>query len=310
MPITDNSFTGQELEAALKANPALMTIVKGTLTDQKMTVRTEAEETAFATNLESSIVAKKTSEHATALEADVLELTGIKKKGSDEKYYDYFKRAVAEKLASVKALEAELTELKGKHNPSEVDKKRIQQLEAAVAEKEAALQTKTTEMSQKILELQAGSQIDAAIAEFRAQYRKDIPESVSKIVESQIRQQLLAKAKMQDDGTLTILDEKGEVIVNKADYKPEQVKNIIKGQLTDLLDPGRQQQGAGSSSQSQQQQGAGGGGGGSFTRLTALPSDIKSKTALTDHMLKAGYLDGSKEFSEDFDKLGASLPLK
>jgi hypothetical protein len=115
MAITDNSFTADELNAAITAKPELIETLKGTLSGKSFVVKTAEEHQAFITEHEGIVAGKKTKEHADLLEKDVLELTGIAKL-PNEKYYDYFKRATAEKLAATKALESELAEIKA--NPA------------------------------------------------------------------------------------------------------------------------------------------------------------------------------------------------
>lgn len=312
MPITENKFTGDELTAALTANSAELTpIIKGVLGNLKYVVRDEAEETTFKTNYESTVVGTKTKEFADKLEADVLALTGIKKKDANEKYYDYFKRATTEKLAAVTALQTELDALKLNHNPSAADKKRIEQLEAAVLEKETALTTHKTEAQKQIAQLKVGNELAAEVAKLRTRYKADIPAGVIEIVEKTAMQQLLAIAVVQDDGKVTYMGPDGKPIVDTANYQPKTADKLLEDALKDILDPGKVQPGAGSGAP-----GAGGapapgaGGNGKKTVVTVLPPDVKSKVQLTDYLLKMGYTQDEEDFNKVYSELGKALPLR
>lgn len=311
MAITDKNFTGQELAEALKETPSLMDIIKGVLKVEKVTVRSEAEETAFVTNLETTTISKKTKEHAEALEKDVKELTGIEKKDDQEKYYDYFKRAVTEKLGSVKKIEDELELLKKSHTPSEADKKRITQLEDELTKLKTETTTKLQAKEKEVLDLKVGGEIEVAMAKVRATYKQDIPADIIKVVEDNLRAELIANAKYQDDGVLTIIGSDKNVILDPATYKPQNVENIITERLKSVIDEGKKQTGAGSGEGTQgKNQQAQGASGKAFTRLTATPASAKTKVQLSTHMLTLGYLQDSKEYQEDYDKFAATLPLR
>lgn len=311
MAITDNTFTGTELEAAIKATPSLIDIIKGAAKNNKLTIRSEQEETDFVKNVEEQIVSKKTKEHADAIEKDVKELTGIDKKDANEKYYDYLKRALAEKLSAIKPLEDKLKELQEKGGGTDADKARIKQLEQAIVDKKKEYDQKTADLTKHIHELKVASSIDSSLASIRSKYKKDIPESIIKVVEAQVRQELINASKIQDDGTITFLDDKKEVIVNPTDYKPKTAEAILGDRLKDLIDTGKQQEGSGSNEGSQ---GAGGQQQqqqtGSLKRITVVPGTVKNKQQLTEHLMQNGYTADSKEFSEDFDKFGKGLPLR
>lgn len=307
MPITENTFTPEELTSALTANKdALLPIVKSVLGNGfKFTIQDETEHNSFKQNFEADVIARKTSEWAQNLEKDVKELTGIEKESANEKYYDYFKRATKAKLDSVTRLEAELATLKDKSNPSEADKKRIQQLEAGIQEKETTYKAQLQEKDGIIHSLKVGNELQSALAKLRANYKADIPASIVEIVENTAIQQLTKSAKFQEDNKLTFLNDKGEVIVNPANYQPQTAEALLKDMLKDLIDAGRTATGTGTGNNSQQQQQQGQTG-----PITAIPADVTTKVLLTAYLLKQGLTQGSKEFDEAFNKFGANLPLR
>jgi hypothetical protein len=307
MPITDNTFTAAELEAALTANPNLLNEIKTPLVARKFVVQDEAEHNAFKTNLETTVSSNLTKTHADKLEADVLELTGIKK-DANEKYYDYFKRATTSKLSAVKQLETELEALKKNPNPSAQDKARIEQLEQGIADKDKAIADLQKESATKIKTLSVGSVIDAAIAGLRSKYRADLPASMIELAEKKIKDDLIAAAEVQDDGTITFKGADGKVTLD-AGYKPKAADALVAEMMKDVIDAGKQQTGAGSKEGSQGPAG-GTGKAGEKVVVTSLPAEVKTKVDLSSFLLKSGYLDGTEDFTKAFDTLGANLPLR
>jgi hypothetical protein len=301
MAITENAFTGEELSAAVKANPGLLDHVKGFLTnEQKLIVRTTDEETAHLKKYEDEKIGERVSEIALNVEKDIEAITGIKKVSKDEKYYDYAKRVLKTLKDSTGDLERQITDLKGKTNLSDAERQRLSQLETALNEKNTEIQTLKDEGSKKENTFKAKADIAKDLAEIRATYKKDLPASLVKIAEDQAVDALLATAKYQDDGTLTFTDKEGKVLTDpKNAYKPKGPKALLQDSLKDLIDTGRAQAGTGKTGT----EGANGktGSNGKF-EWTGIPDGVETRVQLSDYLKKNGVLDGSKEFDDIFDK--------
>lgn len=310
MPITDNSFTPEEFGAALAANPALLDGVKSTLTAQKYEVLSADDRAALLSNHEATVVSRKTTEHATALEKDVFDLTGIPK-NAGEKYYDYFKRATGAKVGEAAAIKTELDELRSKGNTSDADKSRIKALEKQLNDSRTDLEGKLTAAQQELLNTRTQFAVESELAKLRATYKAGIPDSVIAVVEKAVVGELMQRAKMQDsDGkqVLTFLDNDGNVMLDQTTFKPAGPDALLKGHpaLKDLIDAGRQQAGTGTSgdqgNKSQQGQGDG--------KFTGLPADVTTKVKLTEYLLKLGIMDSTEEFNKIMSEHGAKLPLR
>lgn len=311
MPITENTFTGDELKAALTTNKdALLPIVRGVLgNDFKFVVQDEAEHNTFKQNYEADVVARKTNEFATNLEKDVKEATGIEKSDPNEKYYDYTKRVLKTLKDSVTPLQTELDRLKAAGSPSAADKQRIQQLEDAIKEKETNLTTELQKRDARIHELTVGNNLMSALAKLRTQYKKDIPQSLIDTVEKVVIADLIKIAKVQEDGKVLYYGEDGKPLTDKKLYQPLNEEALLTERLKDLIDAGRQQGGAGSGSGSQQQPGGNEGGAVPET-IDSIPNDVKTKVQLTEYMQKLGWTTSHPKWNETYNKLGKDLPLK
>lgn len=332
MPITENNFTAAELQTALKATPDLMKVVKETLAggDYKMVVHTPDEHTTYLKNYEENVVSKKTSDHATKLEKDIKELTGIDKKTPDEKYYDYFKRAVTEKLSAYSNLEKELSDLKAKGgNTSEADKGRIKQLEEALDKTKKEWSDKLAAKTGEVSDLRKEYRLKEIVAELRASYKKEIPQSVAEIMEKAVIDQTKKEMAFQEDGAETLIDpaKNNEVILDPTTYKPLAVAAKVKERLKDLIDTGRQQTGAGTAAATQAQQqaapgqqqqgqpGANGAKGYAFKLPAAQtfqspPADVKTKVALGDHLAHLGIPKGTEDWDQLMSTHGEKMPLR
>lgn len=301
MPITENTFTADELKAAITANPAINDLISGFILDDAN------KELPARQKLESGFIAPYTSRQAAQFEKMVEETTGIKKKDANEKYYDYVARALSETKGSLEPLKTELETLRKTGNPSEADKKRIQQLEGLLQEEKGKFTTQLQEKEARIHELTVGGEIRSGVAAVRGSYRKDLPASIVAIAENTVVADLLKSSKQQEDGTITFLDGKGDVIINKQTYAPETAENIVRERLKDLLDVQQQKTGTGTNEGSQGQQQYQKGEKGTFT---GIPATVKTQVELTDHLLALGYVAGAKEYNEIWDKEASKLPLR
>lgn len=306
--ITENQFTAEELATAMTANPALLAVMKTHFATDGSVLRTKAEDEAFRTDFEANVIARKTSEIATKIEADVKELTGIEKSSPDQKYFDYLKYAIGEKVKGVDALTTELNALKTNPASKPTDAARIQQLEEAIATEQTKVTKLQADHVTEVNRLKIEGKLEGYMSGLK--FKEGIPQAMVDIFKKQQMDELVKTAKVNEDGSISVLDPNGQPLVG-ADYKPKAIDVILKDRFGDALDDGQQQQGGGTGPNSQgkangqqQQQGAG-----SYVKLTALPTGVKSKVQLTEHLMKSGLTDDRPEFQEAFDTFGKDLPL-
>ncbi len=303
MAITENSFTGEEIGAALTANPDLLTIVRGTLAERKFTVQDETEHQAFLTNHESVVAQKITKTHAEQLEKDVLEMTGIPKADANEKYYDYFKRATTEKLGSVTKLQGELDELKKGHNPSAADKARITELETAIETTKKELGEKLTAKEQEVQNIKKGSVVHNAMSGIRSKYKAGLDADMVKIVEDSVLASVMKDTSIQDDGTVTVLKEDGTVELNKSTFKPLTVEEKLTEKLKSLIDAGKKQDGSGTKKDDIKSDG-------SKKEFTGVPANVDSRIKLDVYLQELGYLPDTEDYIKIFDEHSKGLKLR
>lgn len=314
MAITDNSFTAQELGAAIQANPALAAELKTFGSSTGYVVRNKDEDSEFMTNYENQIISKKTSEIANGIERDVAEVFG-EPKLENEKYHDYAKRAILSSKQKLTDLDKQLKEAKeaAGTNGSVTEKARIKQLEDAILAEQKTAGTKIEEKDKEIHKLKSSFAIERALAPLRTKYKPGLPESVISVFEANIIEKLTNSMK-EVDGQIVILDEKGEPVLDKNTYKIKTIAQVLEENLSDILDNGKQQAGAGTTESGQNPLNSAGGAvkdaQGKITAVTSVPSDIKTKVQLTNYLLKLGLTIDSKEYSEAHAKFGENLPLR
>lgn len=316
MAITENSFTGEELAAAVTANPTLLDHVTGYLKEgRKLIVRTAEEEAAHLEDFESKTISKRVSDIALNIEKDVKAITGIDKLDSNEKYYEYVKRAAKTLKEEAQQAQRDVTELKGKTNLSEAERQRLTSLEQALKEKDEAIKNLQTEKEKEVADLKKGSMIDNAITQLRAKFKKELPESLVEIAVEAQRKKLIDSSFIDTDGTLKFLDAEKKVLTDAKDaFRPKSAISIAEEAFKDLLDTGRKQEGAGASGGAN---GANVGNANNGANSQAdyvwggIPSDVKTKVELTDHLKKSGVLDGTDTFNKVFeDPAVQALPLR
>mgnify|MGYP006921290910 CR=1 FL=1 len=302
MPITENSFSAEELQAAIEQNPELINTVKTTLSGKKFIIQDESEHDVFKQNYAQSITRDLTKQHAEKLEADVLELTGIVKK-PDEKYYEYLKRATKEALGDRESMKNELTLLKEKGNPNVADKARIEQLEKAIIERNNEIEQLKTNSKKEVTEVKAMASIENAISSFKSQYKKGMPESLVSLAEKNALNNLKAMAQVDDNGNVIFVDKDGKPMVDDKTFKPLSAKDLLANELKDLIETGRKGAGTGSGDDDQNDPNKGKG------KFTQLPSEVKTRVQLTDYLLTLGYVKGSTEFDAVLEA-NKNLPLR
>lgn len=291
------ALTKEDLTAALAdPNAAEYKVLFETLTEKEITAIPKKDLNTFYDTERARIAYEKTSEIYSGLDKDIFEATGIKK-NVDEKTYDYNKRAYAEFNNKIKTNQKEIEELKAKIAEGSQDKTLVTQIEA-LRQANEDLKKGLTEKDSLLFQKDVNIEISGALRNLPG-YKKDLPETmVKKFVETTTKE-LMSSAKIENgkvvfyENDKPVLDDKAQVAT--AEY-------ILKEKLKDILDVGRQQQGAGS--------GGDGKGGAGFTRLAAVPAGVNNQQDLMTEMVKRGYIKGSKEMNEDFPKLAVGLKLR
>lgn len=299
---------------------------------------TDAQFTAIAEmskNDENTVIGTKIGALHGQYDADILGITGIKKKDG-EKSYDYAKRVLNEyktKAGSVKAIQAELTTAKAevadlqakleKNSGDETLRQQLKDAKTQVTQLQTQLQTKETEFNSKKAEYETAiknTHIDYAFqaATTGLKFKSGITESIQKTLLNAAKAEILAKGTPDfiDDGQgskkLVIRGADGNILNNpKNNLNPYTLQELVmETSLKDVIDPGRQQQGGGTSGF-----GSGSGGTGGTLDLSGIKSQVEADKAIEAHLLANGLTRDSQEFADQSLQLRtennvASLPIK
>ncbi len=298
----------------------------------------DAQLTAIAEmskNDENTVIGTKIGALHGQYDADILGITGIKKKDS-EKSYDYAKRVLGEykaKAESVKTIQTELnaakaqvTELQSKLEKGAGDETMRQQLKdarAQVAQLQTQLQTKETEFNSKKTEFEAALKNTHVDYAFRAataglKFKAGITEPIQKTLLNAAKAEVLAKGTPDfiEDGQggkkLVIRGADGNILNNpKNNLNPYTMQELVmETSLKDVVEVGRQQTGGGTGGF-----GSGSGGTGGTFDLSGIKNQIEADKAIEAHLLANGLTRDSQEFASQSLQLRnennvASLPIK
>lgn len=298
MAITDNTFTPEELTAAVTANPALREHLVGAVKSAAYVVRTADEENAF--------IGTKTKEIHDRYDQDVFDTSGIARNPT-EKSYDYTKRVIGGLKTSVTEattpLQTKIAELEKQIKDGNGNETLVAQLEA--------LQTKETEYQKQLTEkdtalFQKDVKLDIRDGVRGIKFDPTVKDSVVKVLVDNATQSIINMAKQQKnaDGTVSVVYIKDGKTVLDDKNLPADAAYILADMLKDVVDAGHQ--GAGGA--------AGNNGNPPANRPaalpTALPATVKNQGQLMTYLKEFGLKDGSKEFDEAFDKFSTGLPLR
>lgn len=300
------------------------------LTDDQLNAIAE-----MSKNDENTVIGTKIGALHGQYDADILSITGIKKKDG-EKSYDYAKRVLGEyktKAESVKevktkltAAQAQVTELQSKLEKGAGDETLKQQLKdakAQVTQLQTQLQTKETEFNNKKAEFDKtikDTHIDYAFqaATSGLKFKSGITEPIQKTLLSAAKAEVLAKGTPDfiDDGQggkkLVIRGADGNILNNpKNNLNPYTMQELVmETSLKDVIDSGRQQTGGGTGGH-----GSGSGGTGGTLDLSGIKSQVEADKAIESHLLANGLTRDSQEFAEQSMQLRtennvANLPIR
>lgn len=299
---------------------------------------TDAQFTAIAEmskNDESVVIGTKIGALHGQYDADILGITGIKKKDG-EKSYDYAKRVLGEyktKAESVKTIQTELTAAKAevadlqakleKNSGDETLRQQLKDAKTQVTQLQTQLQTKETEFNSKKTEYETAiknTHVDYAFqaATTGLKFKPGITEPIQKTLLNAAKAEVLAKGTPDfvDDGQgskkLVIRGADGNVLNNpKNNLNPYTLQELVmETSLKDVIDTGRQQQGGGTGGF-----GSGTGGTGGTFDLSGVKNQVDADKAIEAHLLASGLTRDSQEFADQSLQLRtennvANLPIK
>lgn len=300
------------------------------LTDDQLNAIAE-----MSRNDENTVIGTKIGALHGQYDADILGITGIKKKDG-EKSYDYAKRVLGEyktKAESTKTIQTQLTaaqaqvsELQSKLEKGTGDETLKQQLKdakAQVTQLQTQLQTKETEFNTKKAEFDKtikDTHVDYAFQAATAglKFKSGITEPIQKTLLNAAKAEVLAKGTPDfiEDGQggkkLVIRGADGNILNNpKNNLNPYTMQELVmETSLKDVIDKGRQQIGGGTGGF-----GSGSGGTGGTLDLSGIKSQVEADKAIEAHLLANGLTRDSQEFADQSMQLRtennvASLPIR
>lgn len=300
------------------------------LTDDQLNAIAE-----MSRNDENTVIGTKIGALHGQYDADILGITGIKKKDG-EKSYDYAKRVLGEyktKAESTKTIQTQLTaaqaqvaELQSKLEKGAGDETLKQQLKdakAQVTQLQTQLQTKETEFNTKKAEFDKtikDTHVDYAFqaATVGLKFKSGITEPIQKTLLNAAKAEVLAKGTPDfiEDGQggkkLVIRGADGNILNNpKNNLNPYTMQELVmETSLKDVIDKGRQQTGGGTGGF-----GSGSGGTGGTLDLSGIKSQVEADKAIEAHLLANGLTRDSQEFADQSMQLRtennvASLPIR
>lgn len=300
------------------------------LTDDQLNAIAE-----MSRNDENTVIGTKIGALHGQYDADILGITGIKKKDG-EKSYDYAKRVLGEyktKAESAKTIQTQLTaaqaqvaELQSKLEKGAGDETLKQQLKdakAQVTQLQTQLQTKETEFNTKKAEFDKtikDTHVDYAFQAATAglKFKSGITEPIQKTLLNAAKAEVLAKGTPDfiEDGQggkkLVIRGADGNILNNpKNNLNPYTMQELVmETSLKDVIDTGRQQTGGGTGGF-----GSGSGGTGGTLDLSGIRSQVEADKAIEAHLLANGLTRDSQEFADQSMQLRtennvASLPIR
>lgn len=300
------------------------------LTDDQLNAIAE-----MSRNDENTVIGTKIGALHGQYDADILGITGIKKKDG-EKSYDYAKRVLGEyktKAESAKTIQTQLTaaqaqvaELQSKLEKGAGDETLKQQLKdakAQVTQLQTQLQTKETEFNTKKAEFDKtikDTHVDYAFQAATAglKFKSGITEPIQKTLLNAAKAEVLAKGTPDfiEDGQggkkLVIRGADGNILNNpKNNLNPYTMQELVmETSLKDVIDTGRKQTGGGTGGF-----GSGSGGTGGTLDLSGIKSQVEADKAIEAHLLANGLTRDSQEFADQSMQLRtennvASLPIR
>ncbi len=311
MPITDKTFTPEELETVLTENPDLLPVVTstlskkeygikgtdGTIKQTKFFVADNDQKSTFENNLKTQHNAELTKQVATEVEQKVFELTGIKKASVDEKWTAYYQRAMKETKDSATALQNKITDLESKSDLSVAERQQLTQLKDLQATKDAEIENLKTSHVGEVERLKIENKVysDKGIQKVDGKLSKNpLLQDAIDIVREKVIGDIVSISK-NEGGEIRLYSKDGKVLTN-TDASFMTVSQYYEKQMEKYIDGGKQTGGAG--------------GNGDDSGL-GVPSGVKTQYELNIKLREQGYVAGTREFTKEFNRLGGDkLPVQ
>lgn len=269
-------------------------------------------------NDENTVIGTRIGELHGQYDTDVFSVTGITKR-QGEKSYDYVKRVLgdykqkaagADQLTqTIATLQTEIegykkTIAEGKGN--EEVAKQLRDAQKQLADTQALFEQKKQEWETKYTALNTQYQTSLIDAEFGKalsgmKFKSIYPESVQKTLIDSAKRTVLSTAKpdwLEENGErkLVFRDATGNIMTNPENkLNPFTPGELLKKELKEVLDNGRQQTGAGTRNL--------GGNGGSTFDLAGATTQVAADEMISKHLMSQGYTRGSKEFADEAQKI-------
>ena len=269
-------------------------------------------------NDENTVIGTRIGELHGQYDTDVFSVTGIAKR-QGEKSYDYVKRVLgdykqkaagADQLTqTIATLQTEIdgykkTIAEGKGN--EEVAKQLKDAQKQLADTQALFEQKNQEWENKYSALNTQYQTSLIDAEFGKalsgmKFKSIYPESVQKTLIDSAKRTVLSTAKpdwLEENGEkkLVFRDATGNIMTNPENkLNPFTPGELLKRELKEVLDNGRQQTGAGTRNL--------GGNGGSTFDLGGATTQVAADEMISKHLMAQGYTRGSKEFADEAQKI-------
>jgi hypothetical protein len=266
--------------------------------DAKFVIRTEEEDSAFLDNFKQSEVDKllgeKVSELHSRYDADILEVTGLKR-DPKEKTYEFNKRLLRDFNSKLKTYEDKIQELSKGGDPKNAD--RIRELEGVIEQIKSAKEKEVSDAKMEIITYKTRTEFDKALSVLPVD--PSIPERARKALVETTVSELMSASEWREDG-LVFKDEKGEVLRNKQTYKPLTSEELLTERLGDILKKDRKLPGKDIPGGNPKPEDVPG----------TLPPHVTTKVLLSEYLGKTlGLKPTSKEYKELY-ALGKDLPLQ
>ena len=295
----DPSFTPEEAEAAIAADPKIIDRLLPVLGKKDYVVRSKTEDATYTQTIEGRKASEITKQHADAYEKDFADILGVKKADPNQKYFEFGKTTLTTLATEKKALADELALLKSKSSLSEAEKIQLQEAKDAIA----ANNKKITEMesghAKALTEANARGDVKMAIASARAGYLKTIPEGVIKATEGVYTAQMMAAARFTDSGELYFVGADGKTPqLNNKTQQFMSADEVYAIMAKDLFDPGQKQEGTGLKPAP-------------ATSVDKLPATIKNRSDADDWLKASGLVQGTPAYNKKYNDLKiGELPLR
>jgi hypothetical protein len=281
------------------------------LEKQGHVIRTTDQDKTYLQTQTQTEINKVLGERNAQFEATILETTGITKT-QGEKFHEYHKRALTEKLGEVTVLKAKIKDFEEKGlQGSDLAKQFKTELENAQKqistlnqEWEKKLQDKDTE----VFSTKINTEVEKELAKIRANIDPSIkPELVEDVIASRLSRFNHENKPASLDGMTVWKGPDGITRTGKKDGKPSALPELLPNYFMDIM---KKPAGGGAGSG---EGGSGGEGGGAQPKWKEiqLPAEINSQVKLTDYLMKTVKLDAStKDYSEAFENLKGNLPIR